>query len=174
VDQRDHDQFAELFVLNQSRVYRYIIGFVPNRADADELFQQTNLTIWKTWDRFDPTRPFLPWAYAIAQNHVRNFLRRRQNQPRLFSEDFLDELAQVHLEEDQYIADRQEALARCLEKLPARQRELVECRYAAGQSMTEVAAGRGQSIEAAYKAIQRVRALLFDCISQAMELEARG
>lgn len=168
----NHDAFAELFVHNQTSLYRYIVTLVPHRADADELFQLTNLTLWKTWDRYDPERPFLAWAYGIAQNHIRNFFRKQQNRRWLFSDSFLDELTDVQLKEDKYLVRRQEALNICLEKLTTRQRELVEWRYQGEQSMQEVALRRGLSLDAAYKAIQRIRALLYECINRTTEMEA--
>jgi RNA polymerase sigma-70 factor (ECF subfamily) len=172
MESTSHDLFAELFVHNQTSLYRYIVTFVPNRADADELFQVTNLTLWKTWDRYDPQRPFLAWAYAIAQNHIRNFFRKQQQRKWLFSDSFLEELSDIQLEEDEFLVRRQEALNLCLEKLAPKQRELLEWRYQGEQSMSEVARRRGLSLEAAYKAIQRIRASLFECINRATEMEA--
>ncbi|MFN5198325.1 MAG: sigma-70 family RNA polymerase sigma factor, partial [Planctomyces sp.] len=87
MDSTQHQQFAERVVRNQQRIFRYIVSLVPNRADADELFQQTCLTLWESWERYDMSLDFVPWACGIAHNHVRNFYRKRQN-------------SQVHLDAD--------------------------------------------------------------------------
>jgi len=38
------DQFIERYVECQSGLYRFIATLVPNRADAEELFQEASLT----------------------------------------------------------------------------------------------------------------------------------
>jgi len=167
-DRARHDQFAELFVRNQSRLYGYILTMVPNLADADELFQQTSLTLWQIWDRYEPGRPFLPWAYGIARNHVRNFLRGRQHRPAMLSEAVLDELAERRLADDALLEQQQNALKLCLEKLLPRQRKLVEQCYAQRGSLRAVAETQGRSVDGLYKAIQRIRAILYDCISRTL------
>ena len=83
---------------NQADIYRYILSVVGHRADTDELFQQTTLTLWKIWDRYDASRDFLPWAFAIAHNEIRNFLR-RQRRPRLLSDELIAELTERRLED---------------------------------------------------------------------------
>jgi RNA polymerase sigma-70 factor (ECF subfamily) len=38
-----HDQFVERFIRCQARIYAFVVTLLPNRADADEVFQQTSL-----------------------------------------------------------------------------------------------------------------------------------
>jgi hypothetical protein len=38
-----HDQFVERFVRSQDRICAYVAMLLPNRADAEEVFQQTQL-----------------------------------------------------------------------------------------------------------------------------------
>ena len=54
-----HDQFVERFVRSQDRIYAYVVTLLPNRADAEEVFQQTSLALWKKWRQFDPGRDFV-------------------------------------------------------------------------------------------------------------------
>jgi DNA-directed RNA polymerase specialized sigma24 family protein len=61
-----HDQFVERFVRSQDRIYAYVALQLPNRDDAEEVFQQTNRILWKTWQQFDPTWDFLRWACGIT------------------------------------------------------------------------------------------------------------
>jgi hypothetical protein len=34
-----HDQFVEVFVRSQDRIYAYVATLLPQRADAEEVFQ---------------------------------------------------------------------------------------------------------------------------------------
>ena len=171
MSQQEHDRFAEMFIANQARIYRYLISLVPNRADADDLFQRASLTLWKHWKRYDTEREFLPWAFRIVQNEVRNFLRTSRNRPLMLSDELIAELARTHEEEDETLARRQAALTLCIEKLPAQHRDLIERCYGSDESMKQVAVSRGQTPEAIYKAVQRIRDLLFDCINQSLATE---
>lgn len=165
LDQDRYELFAELFSRCRLQVYRYILTFIPHRADADELFQQTSLTLWKTWDRFDPAREFLPWAFGVARNEIRNFAR-RQKHVQLLSDDMLDSLTALRLQEEHEFEERQQALQACLEQLSPVQRSLVQECYGGEHSLKDVAAQRGQSAEAMYKAVQRIRQVLHECISR--------
>lgn len=160
-----YEVFVELFSQSRLQIYRYILTLVPNSADADELFQQTSLTLWKTWDRFDSEREFLPWAFGVARNEIRNFVR-RQMPVQLLSDDVADSLTALRLQEEQLFAERQQALHACLEQLSPLQRTLVQECYGNEQSLKEVAARRGQSAESVYKAVQRIRRALFECITR--------
>jgi RNA polymerase sigma-70 factor, ECF subfamily len=71
-----HDQFVERFVRSQDRIYAYVATLLPNRADAEEVFRQTSLILWKRWQQFDPDRDFVRWACGIAHHEVQNFLRK--------------------------------------------------------------------------------------------------
>ena len=61
-----------------------------SRADAEELFQETNLTLWRTWDRYDASLDFVRWAYGIAHNEIRNFARKKRASHVLLSDQLLD------------------------------------------------------------------------------------
>jgi RNA polymerase sigma-70 factor, ECF subfamily len=61
--------------------------------------------------------------------------------------------------------ERHEALAGCLQKLAPRDRELVLTRYEPGSGVAEAAQRTGRSMDAAYKALNRLRKLLHDCVT---------
>src|SRR5436190_24162203 len=94
-----HDRFVERFVRCQDRLYAYVATLLPNRADAEEVFQQTSLVLWRKWQEYDLGRDFLPWACGIAHHEVRNFLRKHKDRGRVYlGEDVLAEVGQVRLE----------------------------------------------------------------------------
>ena len=163
MDSTQHQQFAERVVRNQQRIFRYIVSVVPNRADADELFQQTCLTLWESWERYDMSLDFVPWACGIAHNHVRNFYRKRQNSEVQLDADVVEMLAtrssQLRQRDDEKLA----ALRGCLNELTERNRGIVE-NYYGGMSVQEIATQRDLSANAIYKLLDRVREALHDCV----------
>jgi RNA polymerase sigma-70 factor (ECF subfamily) len=164
MDAEQHRQFAERLVRNQQRVFRYIVSLVPNRADAEELFQQTSLTLWECWDRYDPELDFFPWACGIAHNHVRNFQRKRQNAQVQLQADVLEMLAERSQELRQREDDRLAALQHCLAELTERNRRIIESYYG-GRTVQQIAEQLPASPNAVYKLLDRIRMALHNCVS---------
>ncbi len=167
-----HDQFVERFVRSQDRIYAYVVTLLPNRADAEEVFQQTSLILWKKWQQFDPGRDFLPWACGIAHHEVRNFLRKRAHEGRVFlSEDVMAEVAEVRLELHDLLEARRRALRKCLDRLKQGRRELLERCYAGRDSIKTIAENLGQKPNVLYVTLKRLRRALFDCINRTLAAE---
>lgn len=160
------DDFLAHYVRNQSRIYRFIVTLVPGRTDAEELFAQTSLTLWKIRDRFDPSQDFTRWACGIAHNHARNYMRQRYAAMMLLDEDVLDALADLRHRSGEVLDDRRAALADCMAKLPADRRQLIESYYQDEDAIADIAAARGQTTNAVYKELKRLRVTLFNCISR--------
>lgn len=74
------DEFLHLFTTYQLRVYRYIVTLVANQADAEEIFGETNMVIWRKSDPFRPGTNFLAWACRIAYLEVLKH-RERKGRP---------------------------------------------------------------------------------------------
>ena len=163
------DQFIESYVECQSGLYRFIATLVPNRADAEELFQEASLTAWRIRDRFDPMREMSPWLCGIARNLVAAHYRKQKSLAVTLDPDVVERLGQQQMDEDVVLRERARALNQCLEKLPVRQRDLVRQYYESDQTIQSFSQAQGLSAEAVYKMMQRVRLALFQCINQSMK-----
>ena len=157
------NRFVSLLLANQSRVYRYLFTLVPRHEDVDDLFQKTCLTLWQERAKFDPTKgEFVSWACAIAQNHVRNFRRREATRRTLLSEEVAALLVATREAGSRFSEDCHRALRHCLDRLPPHQLALVEESY--GEGKLKEAAADGRSVNALYKSLRRIRAILHDCM----------
>jgi RNA polymerase sigma-70 factor, ECF subfamily len=165
-DSRRQDDFARLFIEHQGRLYGYIATMLPNRDDAEDILQRTSLILWQKWAQYDPNQAFLPWARAIALNEIRNFLRRSERANVHLSEAIVSQLADQW--DDEASADRSEALARCLERLPALQRDLLEQCYLGSVGVKAIAESVGMTAAALYMRLHRIRITLVDCIEKRM------
>jgi len=65
----DLDAFETVFRQSQAEVYGWIVRIVRDSATAQDLTIETFWRIYRTRQRFDPTRPFGAWARRIA-THV--------------------------------------------------------------------------------------------------------
>lgn len=160
----DSDQFMERFVAAQSQVYGYIAMLLPNRADADDLFQQTSLVLWRKRDRYDPSRQFLSWALGIAHNEIRNFLRRADRRGAHLSEPLVEKLAETRQAAAQRLDAQIGRLAECMDRLTPEQRELIEQCYMGAKPIKLIAAERCVEPPVLYKRLDRIRWTLMDCI----------
>src|SRR5215469_3348721 len=119
-------EFADYLRQNQTRLYGYIHSLVRDLNDADDLYQQTTLILWKKFDEYDRQRSFFSWACGIARLEIANFLRRRGRQRLYFSDGLSLLLIESQAEmADEELDDRRDALARCVEKLRQQDRELL-------------------------------------------------
>jgi RNA polymerase sigma-70 factor (ECF subfamily) len=167
-------ELAEYLRQDHTRLYGYIHALVRDLNDADDVFQQTTLILWKKFAEFDRQRSFFAWACGIARLEVANFLRSRRRQRLYFSDDLNLLLIepQAALTNDE-LESRRDALPKCIEKLRERDRELLAECYG-GPSEIHVAAGRrGRSTQSVYNSLRRIRRALFECIARTLAQSSR-
>jgi RNA polymerase sigma-70 factor (ECF subfamily) len=166
--------FADYLCRNQARLYGYIHCLVRNLSDADDLYQQTALILWKKFASFDPGQSFFGWACGIARGEIANFRRARARQ-RLYFSDTLSLLlveAQEQMTGDE-LDDRREALSCCVGKLRPQDRLLLTECYADGVEVCDVAHRHGRSSHSVYNSLRRIRRALFACINRTLAQESR-
>ena len=165
-DEKADERFVALLVASQQRVHRFLLTLVPCRQDAEDLLQQTCLTLWQSRAKFDPEMgEFTSWACAIAHNHVRNFRRREKTRRTLLNEEVAQALITTRAEHPAMLDEWQQSLAHCLEQLTPHQRSVVHECYA-GSSIKAAAPASGRSFNALYKILRHIRARLHECIQK--------
>jgi RNA polymerase sigma-70 factor (ECF subfamily) len=166
--------FNRLFFAHQRQVYGYILTLVPNRADADEVFQETSVILWDKLGEYDASRAFLPWACGVAFNVVRNWRTKRRRDRHVFSDEFVQKLSDTRIEEAALLDARRTALIGCLDKLPRRDREMIDACYTQDRGVKAAATQFKLTVSAVYKSLERIRRALFACINRSLgEEEAR-
>jgi RNA polymerase sigma-70 factor (ECF subfamily) len=165
--------FLRLFLQNERRLYAYIFTLLHNQSDSDDVLQETSLVLWDKFDALNPPNDFAAWACRIAYFKVLDFLKKRQRSRVFFGQALLDRLAETAVEQADALQldERREALARCIEKLSERDRELLGWRFAEGGSTRSAADHVGKRIDAVYKSLARIRHILFNCVSRAIQTE---
>jgi RNA polymerase sigma-70 factor (ECF subfamily) len=157
-----------LMTRHQRQIFGYIYTMVPHRADAEDLLQETSLVICEKFDQFKEGTDFVAWACQIAYWRIRYARQKFARSKVIFNQEIIDALAQTAAIMHKEMDERHVALADCLRKLHQRDRELVLTRYEPGSGVEEAAKRSGRSLEAAYKALTRIRKLLFDCVTHQM------
>ena len=160
-------EFAVYLQTDQTRLYGYIHSLVRDSDDADDIFQQTSLVLWRQFEQFDRNREFFAWACGVARFEVSNFLRSRSRKKLYFSDDLnlllIDAHAQFSTDE---VDARKSALSECVQKLRPRDRELLEACYADAARVQTVAEARGRIPQSVHNSLRRIRMALFECIQR--------
>lgn len=158
-------QLMLLMTQHQRRIFGYIHTLVPDRHDAEDILQETSQVIVEKFHEFKVGTDFVAWACQIAWWRVRAARQKFARSKVVFDDDVLDSVAHTASTMHAEVSERHEALARCLQRLHPRDRELLLTRYEPGARVEEAAERSGRSLEAAYKALARLRKLLFDCVT---------
>jgi RNA polymerase sigma-70 factor (ECF subfamily) len=169
------DRTKELVLLmtqHQRRIFAYIYTLLPDRHAAEDILQETSLVICEKFKDFKSGTDFVAWANQIAWWQVRAARTKYARSKVIFDDDVLEAVAQTSAQLAPEADIRHEALAKCLQKLPPRDRELIMVRYEPGNSVEEAARRSGRSLVAAYKALARLRKLLHDCVTHTLAQEA--
>jgi RNA polymerase sigma-70 factor, ECF subfamily len=158
-------QLMALMTRHQRRIFSYIYTLVPRRHDAEDLLQETCVVICEKFHEFQPGTDFAAWACQIAYWRVRYSRQKFARSKVVYDQTVVDAVAQTAAEMGPELDERHEALANCLQKLYPRDREFVLTRYEPGCGVKEAAGRSGRSMDAAYKALNRIRKTLLDCVS---------
>lgn len=82
-----HQQFMRLFLEAERELLRYVMALVPNVSDARDVVQETAVALWQAIGKYDPAKPFVPWACRFALNEARLYLRTESRRRRFIDED---------------------------------------------------------------------------------------
>lgn len=162
---------AREWAKSQQSIAAYLSSLVPNFNEAEEFLQETAAQVFEHADRYDSTRPFLPWALGIARNVVLGHRRQAAQRRRLFDDVIMEELAREFEELAEHRAVLCEALAGCQEHLPERHRQLCRLRYEEGCSPQEIAEKIGGSAGRVRTVLHRIREQLRTCVERKVRLE---
>lgn len=161
-------EFLTVFLANEREIFRYVAVLVPTTADAQEIVQQTAVALWEKFDDYDRSRPFAPWACRFALNVAKQWMSRRQRWKALLEGGLAEELALRRLQLQSEFDGRLLHLDQCLDKLPTDQRALVDGYYFRQIGVDAVAQQAQRTSDAVYKALQRVRRQLRECIERSL------
>lgn len=165
----DKARFVRLWATHKRRVYAYVLSLVPNWADADEVFQETNIRLWRDFSRFDGETDFGTWAVSVAYYQVLTWRKRQSRNRLVFDDETINAIAEQHGNLLPVTDARFGALRDCFQELHGRQRELITKFYAPGASIEELGNSVGKTRAAVYKALQRIRASLRTCIERRLK-----
>ena len=167
-------RFMCLYTSHSRRIYGYILCFMPDWADADDLLQEISAVMWSKFDQFEPNTNFMHWALKIARYVIANHQRKVQVRKRLIhvSPELLDSIAQTAQTSDLFQHDdRSDALQHCIKRLKERDARIIHWRYEKGLSAQKIGKRLGRGADAVYKSLSRIYQMLLTCIERRLTTE---
>lgn len=154
----------------RTAVFAQLLAGIGSFHDAEDLLQEVAISVAQNYGNYDPSRPFIAWALGITRNHMLMYFRRYHRNRVTFSNELMASMERHFATNPEASMDpRREALHRCINRLDARRRRLIELRYSSGFSIEKIAEAIGKSVAATKGSLHRVRRLLEQCVSRSVE-----
>jgi RNA polymerase sigma-70 factor (ECF subfamily) len=158
------EEVQRLFLRHAGLLRGFILGLLPDHNRAEDVFQEVFLTVTRKAHEFTPGSNFPAWARSIARLKVLEACRASRSGPHLLAPEALEAVLAAAGEVDDGWSQRREALAKCLDQLAPRAREILELRYSDEYlPPPEIASRLSWSVGAVHVALSRARKFLQEC-----------
>jgi RNA polymerase sigma-70 factor (ECF subfamily) len=151
--------FDEAVHRHEREIMRFILRTTGDRDDALDLFQETWLRAYRSYQQLDSAEGLRPWLFRIASNLCLNRKRDRARRARVITD------AELREEDAGAVLPMHDSalqLKSMLGRLPNKQRQALVMRKLGGLDYGEIAAALGCSEEAAragvYLAMKKLKA----------------
>lgn len=166
-----HDEFVALFVRHEAAIHSFVLTLLPDMAAAEDVVQQASMTMWRRFDQYQPGTSFRNWAFQIAKFTAMNHITKLRRDRHVFGERLLEMLAEQAAQQSEHLEDQRRALAFCIERLDENDRQTLAGCYQESSSIKRFAETIGQTPNAVYKRLNRIRAALLRCVEHRLGLE---
>ena len=165
----DHTlQVQRLFVQHQQGVLYYVLTIEPNLGDAQDIVQETFLTVTRKAGTYALGTNFPAWACTIARYQALQSQRSRIRAAARLDEDVVEMLYGEDGATPEMLEPRTQALKGCLGKLAPKAADLIRRRYHLGEMPEDIAAAVGWTPNSVRVALTRARQTLRACVDRSL------
>lgn len=118
----DVTAFEELYNQASGAVFGLAMSILKNTQDANDVVQDTFITIYEKIDQYQPNGKAMAWIFTIARNHSLMIIRERTKHQHIDLDDVYDIGEDSTIEEDTY---KEELVELLLEELQEDERQIV-------------------------------------------------
>ena len=136
----DTKAFEVLFSKYHKKLYNYVLSFVRDSFEAENVLQDVFISIWETRHKINEDLPIRSQLYWYARNKSLNTLRKSVNK-----QHYIDYISRIHTDTDsttEQKIDYEELnffMRKFINELPERRREIFLCSLDEGLSYKEIA-----------------------------------
>jgi len=136
-----------LYDLCSGRVMAVALKLLGDRAEAEDVVQETFLELWRRAADYDPSRASpATWAVMVGRSRALDRLRARSSAARVATAQAAEPVSADPAPQPVEVREEQERVRSALSTLPPEQREVIELAYFEGLVQTEIAARTGQPL----------------------------
>ncbi|MEZ6096208.1 MAG: sigma-70 family RNA polymerase sigma factor [Pirellulaceae bacterium] len=171
------DAFTEIVGRHHVAVRRFVMRFVNDSNEADDLSQEVFLAVVRNLENVSSGQAVRAWLFSIAKFKAMDHLRRRYRQSDR-KDDLIEREIRVRKQrllesigtqsEDEVFSD----LQACMEQLDGNKRKLIEEFYFKNRTAESMAKALERSAGSVRMALTRIRMALRSCMERKMK--ARG
>ena len=125
----------------KNELFRLALRITLDRADAEDVVQETMLKVWNCRDRWDEIESMEAFCMTICRNMALDKQKRADNQNSSLDEghDAVDRSVGANPEEHMVRQDRVELVRKLMNGLPVKQRTCMQLRDVEGKCYKEIA-----------------------------------
>lgn len=156
---------------HRTMLISYIWAIVRDRELVEDTFGDVSVEIARSWESYDRSRPFEPWARGVARRVALANVREHAGKHAVLDSDILESIGSEidSMGGQETLNRRMEALKACIAKLSGFSRKLIYLRYSANRTYEETAKIVKRSVNALYTSFSRIHRFLRKCIGKRME-----
>jgi len=172
----DIESFEAMIKIYQAELYRYVRYLGADTMAAEEIIQDVFLTVYNTTEvpDIEDEQQCGAWLRRITRNIFLNYCRsqRRRRSHEILDPAILAEAERFWITEfmphDKGF-DYIEALRKCIEKLPRKNKELILAFYGKAIPVSALAKCYGMTKNGLKSRLRRIRAVLAKCVQLALK-----
>ena len=155
IEKDDDNDLETLLTRHRDGLFIFLMGFVKNEEDAEDLLMDTFAKLAVDKPHFDPDRTgsFKSWLYAIGRNNALMHLRKHKYQAVPLDEEIVSD--EDTPESEILKSDRNKKLYQALRSLKPDYRQALMLLYFEGLSHEEIATSLGMRKKQIYHLVDR-------------------
>jgi RNA polymerase sigma-70 factor, ECF subfamily len=157
-----------LFLQFQPAIRGYVLAMIPDFSLADDVVQETFLTVTRKAASFELGTSFPAWVKTIARFKSLEMIRSRRGRFEALSEEVLEALGTEPFDFHTGTDERLVHLRNCLAELAPQARRSIDCRYRNDHLPPQIAELMGCTVQSVNVTLSRARAFLRDCVRRKM------
>ena len=143
----DLKSFNEIYFQYSPKIYIRLIKLVKDQHIAEEILQDVFTKIWLHREKIDPTKGFVSFLNHISDNLAMDFFRKVQRDKALQLEIWASAIElYYHSEEKLFLKDKQQILAKAIDSLSPKRKEILMLNKFEDKSYKEIADLLGISV----------------------------
>lgn len=117
---------------------RFIFTYTKNRAQADDIFQEVMLTVYRKMDTYQGRASFKNWLYKVTANKCKDYLRSPIHRLIVWKDQILEKPHTDTPEKSILVDEQKEMVITAILNLPIKYREVLILQYYQEFSIQEI------------------------------------